>query len=174
MFWLYFGPIFGASTCRNVSRVLWPKLRLIFSLEGVIMATTLMMVVRWSERLKRLTMFWLYFDPIFLGLCMQECESSIVTRYEADIPTRRDDFGDHTPHPPHRGKFLINTRGWTEWDRQLKFGVRVRGSENKLRINFCSNRVIFLTGCPGPVFFPWSPWANHSSHANEALTVTCH
>ena len=32
---------------------------------------------------------------------MQECESSIVTRYEADIPTRRDDFGDHTPTLPH-------------------------------------------------------------------------
>ena len=36
--------------------------------------------------------FW----PHFLGLCMQECESSSVTKIEADIPTRRGDFGDHT------------------------------------------------------------------------------
>ena len=36
-----------------------------------------------------------HFGPIF-GLCMQECESSFVTKFEADIPTRRGDFGDHT------------------------------------------------------------------------------
>ena len=67
-----------------------------FPLEGFILAATLVMVVWWSEVFKKfdyiLTLFW----PHFLGLCMQECESSSVTKIEADIPTRRGDFGDHT------------------------------------------------------------------------------
>ena len=35
--------------------------------------------------------------PFLVPLCMQECESSFVTKFEADIPTRRGDLGDHTP-----------------------------------------------------------------------------
>ena len=37
--------------------------------------------------------------PFLVPLCMQECELSFVTKFKADIPTRRGDLGDHTP--PH-------------------------------------------------------------------------
>ena len=36
--------------------------------------------------------------PFLVPLCMQECELSFVTKFKADIPTRRGDLGDHTPH----------------------------------------------------------------------------